>query len=77
MTSRRTAAWRTAEYHPAHPLLAGTSVGRFQGQKSCNKVESFGLFANSIRRLKYQALHGGLCLSVGGISSPRRGGTEV
>jgi hypothetical protein len=45
--------------------------------ESCRKVESFGLFAHSVRQLKYQEFQGQVYLYVGDINSPKRGPTEV
>ena len=68
---------RTLDSHAAQLAPAPTSVGLFQAARSCNKVESFGLYANSIRRLKYQAFRGRVYIDVGNVSSPRHGSTEV
>jgi hypothetical protein len=75
--SGSTLSMRSLEYHPARLGFGLTTLALIQGPRSCNKVESFGLYANSIRRLKYQAFRGRVYVYVGSVSSPRHGSTEV
>jgi hypothetical protein len=67
------------QYRRAKLVLvsAGASSTLFQRLNACGKVESFGLYANSIRRLKYEAFHGKVYLYVGDISAPGHGSTGV
>jgi len=73
----RDAALRRIESHSARLVLADASVPLVPAQRASNQVESFGLSARSLRRLRYQAFRGQVYIYVGEVSSPRWGSTEV
>jgi len=76
----RTAQWREFAGSPARLVrsnLVRASAMFGAPQKSCRTVESFGLYAHSLRRLKYQAFHGQVYAYVGDVSSPSNGATNV
>lgn len=75
-STRNPVELRSLEYHPAQLALVPVGGVLLLGQRSCNKVESFGLYANNLRRLKYSGFRGRVYVYVGPISKPQQG-TEV
>jgi hypothetical protein len=75
--SHTTAQPQASEIPHSHARLLRASAVFAAPQKSCRTVESFGLYAHNLRRLKYQPFHGQVYAYVGDISSPNNGATNV
>ena len=71
----RAPEWKAIPH--SHARLLRASAVFAAPQKSCRTVESFGLYAHNLRRLKYQPFHGQVYAYVGDISSPSNGTTNV
>jgi hypothetical protein len=61
----------------ARLVLAGARIAPAQSQRPCRTVESFGLYAHSIRRLKYQQFRGQVFAYVGDINGPKYAPTNI